>query len=81
MSSHSGENTISEDPKPAETSNQKNPTDQQIVEGVQSQLVLLAALGLTACIIITVIVVLGCVAICRIRRPKPEPEEVRKRIR
>jgi hypothetical protein len=48
----------------------------------QSQTIILAALVLAAGIIITSIIVAGCVAICRIRRPKPpEPEEVRKRIR
>jgi hypothetical protein len=50
--------------------------------GAQSQTIILAALVLAAGIIITSIIVAGCVAICRIRRPKPpEPEEVRKRIR
>jgi Na+(H+)/acetate symporter ActP len=75
------ENIISEDPTPAETSNQKNRTGQQKAQEAQSQMIILAALVLAAGIIITSIIVAGCVAICRIRRPKPEPEEVRKRIR
>lgn len=74
------ENIISEDPTPAETSNQKNRIGQQKAQE-QSQMIILAALVLAAGIIITSIIVAGCVAICRIRRPKPEPEEVRKRIR
>ncbi|CAO1422538.1 unnamed protein product [Diamesa serratosioi] len=75
------ENIISEDPTPAETSNQKNrKIIQQKAE--QSQMIVLTALIAAAGIIITSIVVAGCVAVCRIRRPKPpEPEEVRKRIR
>lgn len=45
-------------------------------------MIVLTALIAAAGIIITSIVVAGCVAVCRIRRPKPpEPEEVRKRIR
>jgi tellurite resistance protein TehA-like permease len=77
------ETIISEDPTPAETSNQKNrKIIQQQQQHQQSQMIILAALIAAAGIIITSIVVAGCVAICRIRRPKPpEPEEVRKRIR
>jgi hypothetical protein len=77
----SEENIISEDPTPAETSNQKNRMTQQKVQEAQSQMIILAALVLAAGIIITSIIVAGCVAICRIRKPRLEPEEVRKRIR
>ncbi|CRL07814.1 CLUMA_CG020768, isoform A, partial [Clunio marinus] len=76
------ETIISEDPTPAETSNQKNRKIVQQQQHQQSQMIILAALVLAAGIIITSIIVAGCVAICRTRRPKPpEPEEVRKRIR
>lgn len=76
------ETIISEDPTPAETSNQKNRKIVLQQQHQQSQMIILAALVLAAGIIITSIIVAGCVAICRIRRPKPpEPEEVRKRIR
>lgn len=70
-----------EDPTPAETSNQKKKTD-FVQHNQHSQLIVLAALIAAAAVIITSIIVVGCVAICRYRRPKPpEPEEVRKRIR
>ncbi|KAL7023357.1 hypothetical protein ACKWTF_012568 [Chironomus riparius] len=75
------ETIISEDPTPAETSNQKNRKI-LIQQSPQTQTIVLAALVLAAGIIISSILVVGCVAICRIRRPKPpEPEEIRKRIR
>lgn len=78
---HTDETIISEDPTPAETSNQKNRKI-LIQQSPQTQTIVLAALVLAAGIIISSILVVGCVAICRIRRPKPpEPEEIRKRIR
>jgi hypothetical protein len=70
-----------EDPTPAETSNQKNK--KVFVQNNQnSQLIVIAALIAAAAVLITSIIVAGCVAVCRYRRPKPpEPEEIRKRIR
>lgn len=78
---HLDETIISEDPTPAETSNQKN-RKVLVQQSPQTQTIVLAALVLAAGIIISSILVVGCVAICRVRRPKPpEPEEIRKRIR
>lgn len=69
----SDETIISEDPTPAETSNQ----DKQ----KQSALVLLAAVVAAGAVIVTSIIVAGIVVVCKHRPKPPEPQEVRKRMR
>jgi hypothetical protein len=70
-----------EDPTPAETSNQKNKKV-DVQNNQNSQLIVIAALIAAATVIIASIIVAGCVIAYRYRRQKPpEPEEVRKRIR
>lgn len=76
------ETIISEDPTPAETSNQAKNRKISLQQNLQSQTIVLAALVLAAGIIIASVIVVGCIAVCRVRRPKPpEPEEIRKRIK
>lgn len=76
------ETIISEDPTPAETSNLAKNRKISSQQNPQTQTIVIAALVLAVGIIVSSIIVVGCVTICRVRRPKPpEPEEIRKRIK
>lgn len=63
-----------EDPTPAETSSQStsDPTT----------LIMLATVISAGAVVVTSIIVIGIVMVCRTRRPKPpDPHEVQKRMR